>query len=288
MPRADGIHDWLSATVTASAGGRYRHKLVTERPGGRAAFLNELRSLVDKEHEDVRRHLRAVAGVDLDPFGSTGSDPAAGYPRRLHLNNLKGYFGEILAGLVAENFPPFGHSWQVPAYLFRFDIAGINELLRLGGGRAEPKPVPGRLGDDCLAFERDGNGRIVRCLVSEAKCTSGHDTDMIKGVHLKLSDPRLKPIDILRLIEILRERQGSEAHQWVASLRELWGRDDLEDFERVDHAHYICGQTPKTRKSWILSERPHAAYTGGRSLEAVEMHFGDVEALVRAAYAEDT
>jgi hypothetical protein len=111
-------------------------------------------------------------------------DPALKYPCRLHTTVLKGYFGEVFAGLLAENIPVAGRTdWEVPAFLFRNHRLAFHQLERYRQAGQLPGPMPGRLGDDCLGFRRNARGTIVAVLYCESKCTAGHDSTMIADAH---------------------------------------------------------------------------------------------------------
>src|SRR5438132_1295292 len=201
------ISTWLSVDVQKSAAGRYEHVLGRENHSGRASVLSRLQVLFSEAHADARERLRRLVGGTLDPLGEVDArDPADGYPEKLHIQTLKGYFGEVLASLVAENLDPFGHDdWEVPAHLFRFHLVEFQqlEMMNQTGDAAELRP--GRTGDDCLAFRRNDDGDIVAALFCEAKCTKSHRSNLIDDAHEKSSLPNLLPVDLLRLIEVLSD-----------------------------------------------------------------------------------
>jgi hypothetical protein len=129
--------------------------------------------------------LRDLAGITLDPLGEPDTgDPALEYPHKLPLSTLQGYFGEVFAGLIVENGSALGESgWQVPAFLFRTHAVAFEQLELMRQTGQPLKGVPGRTGDDCMAFRRDSQGNIIRTLYCEAKCTLGHDTSLIADAH---------------------------------------------------------------------------------------------------------
>lgn len=275
----------MSNTITVSKDKRYRHRLLKENSTARNEILEQLKLYVQNAHEDTRRHLRNLAGYSLDPLGSTYvHDPAEKYPTHLHINTLKGYFGEIFAGLIAENFSPFNEKWEVPAYLFRIHSVAFQSLERYRETGKTVGIIPGRTGDDCLAFQRDSKQRIIRSLVCEAKCTSEHNSNMVSDAHKKASETNPMPVDILQLIEILEDYDNSDSSQWVASLRELYSRDVSSGYERYDLVSYICGRSPVRRSAWININKAHKEYSARRRLEAVETHLNNVEDLVREVY----
>ena len=263
---------------------------VAENRKQRDEVLEDLKSYVYAAHEDARRRLRRLAGITLDPLGVTPTnDPAEGYPERLHIQTLKGYFGEVFAGLIAETLSPFGESgWKVPAFLFRFHLVEFQQLEKLRQRGGEAKVRPGRTGDDCLAFQLS-EGRIVKSLYCEAKCTPGHDSNMIAEAHAKVSEAEL--VDLLQIIEVLIEYDDPVSSQWVEALRQLWLSlpDPPRDYERCDLVSYVCGRSPVqgNRSTWMDTQKPHAKYTAKRRLEAVEVHLQNIEALICQVYGKE-
>jgi len=281
--------DWLEGDPSASEDGCYRHRRLNERPELRPEILYSLRSFVEKAHEDARRHLREVAGISLDPLQQPPThDPVAGYPALLHMNTLKEYFGEVLTGLICEHFAPHDEDeWRVPAYLFRFHVVAFQELERIRQTGQAARTIPGRTGADCLAFVRDSHGRIIRTLCCEAKCTADHQSGMVRKAHEQLSDPLLLPVDLPQIIEVLEDRGSPEASEWVEALRQLWLDDPDDSYERCDLVSYTCGRRPVRKSSWIQADRPHTRYSGGRRLEAVEIHLDGVEGLIGQIYGRE-
>jgi hypothetical protein len=289
MARFPQIRSWLKLKVQTAPGGLYQHALGQENGANRSTILPGLQILVSSAHEDARKRLRRLANGSLDPLSAPGPrDPAEGYPERLHIQTLKGYFGEILAGAVAENLSPFGKDWAVPAYLFRYHLVEFQQLAMMNQTGADATLRPGRTGDDCLAFLRDSNGGIVAVLFCEAKCTADHDDGMIGDAHEKSSLPNLLPVDLLQLIEILEDSAVGDAKEWVMALRSLHlkGPNPPAPYERFDQVTYVCGRKPVRggRESWISSAKPHDRYKGGRRLHVAEIHISEVEELVKNVY----
>ncbi len=288
------LRQWLADDIVESQPRRYRHRVLKERFSNRSHATAALIPLIADAHDDARQHLRSLAGMSLDPFSNPAHDPAAYYPQRLHIDDLKGCFGEIVAGMIAQYFDPLGETaWEVPAYLFRFHLTEFQylESQRQLTARTEsiiiPRRMPGRTGDDCLAFKRERDGSISKILYCEAKCTGDHNSDMIRDAHEKVSMPG--PVDILRLIEVLNSRSDDPvAQSWIDALRQLWHQlgERESDVERYDLVSYVCGRAPAhtQRRGWMPSDQPHPSYQGHRWLEAVEVHLGDVHAILRAVY----
>jgi hypothetical protein len=246
--------------------------------------MESLRYFVEEAHEDARRHLRSFGEISLDPLGqSPERDWAKDYPALLHLSTLKGYLGEALAGIICEYFAPLGEEeWRVPAYLFRFHNVAIQQMIRIHQTGQASTPLPGRTGNDCLAFLRSEHGQITCILFCEAKCAADHRSDMVRDAHEQLSDGTLVPVSLPQVIEVLGDRGDPEAERWVQALRHVYLA--TSECERFDLVAYVCGESPVTKDSWIPSDKPHDGYSGGRRLEAVEVHLEDVESLIKEVY----
>lgn len=268
------IQNWLvSGDARISPGGKYRHRLFKENSECREDFLPELRRMVLAAHDDACQHLREILGPE---------NPA--YPGCLHIQTLKGYFGEVLSGLIVENFAPHGEPrWRVPAYLFRFHHVAFQELERCRQTGAAARQVPGRTGDDCLAFCLDDQGEVEKSMVCEAKCTGEHDASLVSDAHDQLSRGLDLPVSLYQVIEVLESRRDDpEARPFAAALRRL--RQNHAARPRYDLIAYVCGRPPVRQESWVPRDRPHQKYTAGRHLEVDEIHLSDVDGLVSAVY----
>jgi len=282
--------DWLKPNRSVSPDGMYCHQLLIEQSGFRSEILDQLICFFEEAHEDARRHIRQIAGISLDPLGQYPSqDPADGYPALLHIITLQGYFGEILAGLICEYFTPHDESgWKVPAYLFRFHMVAFEQLEKRWQTGEDVPIIPGRTGNDCLAFILNKEGLIERTLFCEAKCTKNHRTNLIDEAHTQLSDSTFKPVSLSEVIEVLMDYEDPEASEWVEALRQLNLLDIPPDgYERCDLVNYICSQKPIRRATWIPVDIPNPNYTGGRRLEVVEIHINDVEDLIKIVYGKE-
>lgn len=282
----NSISNWLSNSISESGDKRYIHRLLKENINKRDIVIHELISIVQTAHEDARYRLRKLSGNSLEPFESSPTiDPSEGYPELLHIQTLKGYFGEIFAGIIAENLAPFGlDDWEVPAFLFRFHLVEFQQLEFINQTGKTAKKRPGRTGDDCLAFRRSSEGKIIGYLACEAKCTSRHEIGMISKAHIQASLPNIKSVDILQIIEILLDSNNQYSCQWINALRLLRQGKVDENYERCDLVSYICGQHPVRNNTWISPKKSHRKYTAGRRLEAVEIHLHDVENLIKTVY----
>src|SRR5260221_3634521 len=264
------ISTWLQFTLVGTNRNKsYRHTLLKEDQSHHCEVIQELRQYIQEAHEDARRHFRGLASDSLNPFEEqVECDPIKGYPEKLHLQTLKGYFGEIFVAMIAQNFSPLEvTNWEVPAFLFGLHRVAFQHIETINKTGIEPKPLPGRTGDDCLAFQRDSSGKIIRVLYCEAKCTADHDSDMLLEAYKKVDESI--PVDFSGYIEVLKERKNPSAKQWVDAIREVWLAEN-PNYERYDLISYICGRHPKRKITWHLESEPYKTYKAKRLLEAVE------------------
>jgi hypothetical protein len=281
------IHSWLSNSTTESKDKLYRHRLLKENREQRDEVIGELKQYFHIAHEDARQRLEKLTSDSLDPLDDSASLKEYGYPEKLPLNNtLKGYFGEVMAALFIENFVPFEkNNWEIPAFLFRFDLQAFQYLEELQQGGNE-RQVVNRPGNDCLAFQRNDKNEVTHILCCEAKCTNSHSSTLIMEAHQQLSK---KIVDILQIIEVLREKQyDSNSQQWISSLQKYRLLLPTENYERYDLVSYVCGRSSKrkSKNTWINANQPHKKYTGKRPLEAVEIHLHDVDELIKEVYGK--
>ena len=210
--------------------------------------------------------------------------PVLKYPGNLPINTLKGYFGEVFAGIIAENFSPFGEDgWVVPAHLFRCHLVVYQYLETLHQTQNVAEDLPGRTGDDCLALQLK-NGGITGILYCEAKCNSIHRSDKITEAHEKVGNAAI--VDIGQIIAILKESARPDRIQWIRALERLQQqiRQKKITFERYNLISYICGDFPTRKETWIPTNNPHFSYTSRHKLEAVEIHINNIEDFIRTLY----
>jgi len=275
---------WLPATTTNTAG--YQHSLLVEDPECRDTGLAALADLVREAHRDARERLEDLTGRSLDPLDPARPAPQPPYPDALETTTLQGYLGEVMAGLVAENYGPHGRRWRVPAFLFRGHFSAFQALER---ARQRGEPVgatPGRTGDDALAFELDGDGAVIAWLYGEAKCTADHDAGLIGDGHEKLSAPDWLPIDLAQLIDVLERQATVESKKWADALRVLNFVSEADAPSRLDMLVYVCGRRPThaARTTWMSTSSPHTKYTASKPLAAVEVQFDDFASMLATVY----
>lgn len=290
------LSDWLQDKLTVSADKKYIHRRLEENIDYRSVAIEQLKALIDKVQEDIIYYFRCVLDDPLDPFDD--SDEGLLNLRlnqdyrlnQLHLQTLKGYFGEMFAGIIAENFSPFGINWEVPAFIFRFHKTAFEQLERNSQTRETSGQISGRTGEDYVAFHRDSQGKIVYSLFCEAKCTATHQIGMIEEAHKKASSSHSSPDNIMQIIEIVKSYKDENSCQWFKSLQQFYLQLKLPKtpephYKRYDLVSYICGLPPvKDITTIIPVDKPHNNYKAQRELESVEIHLHDVDGLIEEVY----
>lgn len=292
------LNAWLVNLGVTNDHPRYRLRAWRENRAGLAAIHAELVAYINEAFEDARMRLRRGFEDPLTPFVNALDDPAANYPALLHHVTLQGYLGETLAAMAVEHWGAIGHDdWVVPAFLFRFHeqefqhLEAINQRIR-DGEAYEPDETaeqrPGRTGDDGLAFRINNENVITDVLTLEAKCVSENRTEKIQDAHEKLAAGGALPSGIRELINILADYNTEEAQRWQQALLQFW-RDGYRTATRHDGIGYICGSVPAQRRrvAWLPVNAPHPAYNVDRNLEAIEVQFEDLPAVINTLYRGD-
>lgn len=288
------LQAWLKAqSVTNPAAPKYYLHLLRADAAAFDQIEANLKEYIQEAHEDARRRLRDSLADDLSPFTGSTPDPAENYPAMLHEITLKGYWGEILAGLLVEHLGAHGKSgWCIPAYLFRHHdvelqhLEEINQKLREGEDYDPDAPGnkrPGRTGDDVLAFIMDDDGQISDVLALEAKCVDPHNATTLGSAHTQVSKTRTPPVDTLRLLEILKDYDTAKAKAWRLSLTNYYASGH-KNADRYNGVSYVCTNPPKNATSWMRHDKPHEKYTAPRKLKGLEIHMPELDDVIQRLY----
>jgi hypothetical protein len=171
--------------------------------------------------------------------------------------------------------------------LLRFHVSALQIIERTWQGGGSGTAIPGRPGDDCLAFVLSDMGEITKMLYAEAKCCLQHQAAHLRKAHKQVGST---PADLPRLIEVLKDYSGdAEADRWRKALRRLWLPQQATNPTRHNLVVYVCGKSPsihRKRSSWLDRSSPCSAYRSTSALEAVEVHLRDIADLVRELYED--
>lgn len=290
-PPLNYLNEWLDITEKSHPGvPSFRHQLIVRKTSALSqAAKDELFEYIDHAHEGARQSLRAPLGTSLHPlhYGKK-VDPAFGYPERCHSSALRGFFGEILAGIVAEYYLTDEKTcWEVPVYLFKHHIVAFQQLELMKQIDEWGTQIVGRTGDDGLAFSwNDNDDQITGWLACEAKCTGSHSSTLISDNYKKLSSGAKRPVDLLRIIPALEDyAQDGYQRVWIDAIRQFYFETQrVRHVNRSDLSVYVCAKKPTRKSTWTDRDLPHPDYTGRRNLFCIEIHIPDLEEIINEMY----
>lgn len=277
------FHEWLIATRDDVNADGYRHQVYSEEPSQEPpiAFI---RGVLAEAHRAAMEYFADAAGSLAPPGVNVVEALEPFHPRQLPESTRMGYFGEILAGVLAQSTAPHGiDNWEVPEYLFRTHTAAFDYLERVRQGARALRAIPGRFGDDCMAFARDADGEICATLACEAKCYAAHSSTAVEDAHIKISDKLPVPASVLQLISVLKDSADPLARDWIEPLQRLRLRVP-EGYRRYDMVVYVCGQRARDTHGYLPCDPCHDAYTGGRPLEGIDVTLRQTQRVVTEAY----
>lgn len=280
------IKKWLSENITIRDDNNYRYKELKEvEKSMREKAINRISEELRSAHESAKNRYANAFRRSLKPFGDKENTPQkvlSEYPEGLPLQTKKGYFGEVWAGIVVQEMSPFDlEGWRVPVYLLEFHGEAFQYLNRkIKGDIEQDKNVPGRTGDDCLAFRFDDEGKVEGVIFCEAKVRKGHDSRGLKDAHNKVSEAIA---DIRRTLELLKEKDGGSYNEMAESIEKEYLEGDIVE-KRFDFISYSCGKFPSNTKVWSNKEVYFSEYSRGGPLEVTELHFKNINKLVSEVY----
>ncbi|EJC64762.1 hypothetical protein Rleg5DRAFT_1533 [Rhizobium leguminosarum bv. viciae WSM1455] len=170
-PPSRALRQWLQNFESDPVDGRYGHLLLVENAKKDPDLGNQLRPYFESAHRDAREYFAEQIGISLHPDDDEDVDDASLlYPGCLPDTAKRGLFGEVMAGLVTENYEFVGgHEWTVPIFLFRYHADVEKYLFDLARVAERKRAVFGRLGSDFIGVKLDDDGAVVRLIVGEAK-----------------------------------------------------------------------------------------------------------------------
>lgn len=295
-PPTEALAQWLAV----SPGGTndnpgFGHLLLEQHAAPTEGVLDAIRNYFRSAHSDAREHFHAFAGISLHPDGGDGA-PAVSYPECLPSTARRGLFGEVMAGLVAEAYELVGgHEWAIPVFLFRFHADVEAYLFNLARDPAQHRQVWGRFGSDAIAVRFDGDGKVVRVLVGEAKWRNILTESVVQtlllgelidnpngdgtrvrsglGIYNDLNRSLLVPYSLRQLQQLLRELAPEEYEQAILSLDQILLADAPAPVDRTDLVLISGNQRPARPPGETLippNVRP-LEYTAPRDLQVVEL-----------------
>ncbi|AOO85085.1 aminotransferase [Bosea vaviloviae] len=167
-PPSKALDRWLTSYPTVK--GTYGHLLLEENDVRDPNLASALAPYFESAHRDAREHFAEQIGIDLHPDADEDDDAAMLYPGCLPTTAKRGLFGEVIAGLVTEQYEFIGnHKWSIPVFLFRYHADVEKYLFDLARDETRARTVFGRFGSDFLGISLGDDGAVVRLIVGEAK-----------------------------------------------------------------------------------------------------------------------
>ncbi len=307
LPPKDALANWLNDYPTEVE--NYGHLLLEEQEETDPAIAEDLIAYFESAHLDARRCFHKLARISIHPDEADEACDAQ-YPGSLPLTALKGLFGEVMCGMMAESFEFIGkHEYLIPVFLFRNHEDAGQYIYTLSRDRTRTREVLGRKGDDFIAIVVDDEGKVTRFIAGEAKWRGTWTPSAVNNVMLgsKIVDPddntkRIHngkgvwyevnrglpvPLGLEQLHTILDECESEKFASVIASLDRILARRNPDPVERTDLILLAGGSAP-TREpthSLIPWKVVPEDYTAGRDLQIVELLFSNGDDLINAIYA---
>lgn len=279
------------------------HTLLEQTEEDDGTLAEALRDYFESAHLDARNVFHSFIGIDLHP-DADGHDPIVTYPGSLPSTTRRGLFGEVLAGLVTENYEFIGsHSWTVPVFLFRYHDDAQNYLFNLERDPAQTRQTIGRLGTDFIGLSLNEDGEVVRIISGEAKwrltLTQGTVDDLMlgkkpkgsnvrsgKGVWRDLNKEPNPPSGARQLQKLLQEYDPDGLDAAILCLDRALVAKDPVTVPKTDLI-VVAGNGSARRKDGeclLPWESVPPEYTAGNELQIVEVVFTKGEQLIDAIY----
>jgi hypothetical protein len=291
-------------TKTPAGAGSYGHLLLEQVAHPLTdADVAELRPYFESAHRDAREVFHRAARISLDPEdGDFGSH--AKYPNCLPPKTIRGLFGEVMCGLVAEAYNLVGgKKWRVPIFLFREHAPVARYIFDLVRDPARKKEVHGRSGNDFIGLELANDGTVIAFIAGEAKwradLTASTMDAIMKGdgngkgaqrvwadngVWNDINTALLVPQGIQQMSDLLRNKDPAGYARTIYSLDEaLLGRASPPRTDMI----LVAGNRSASRavgSALLPTAAPPPDYKAGRPLQIVEIVLVGGEDVIERLY----
>ncbi|MBY6243374.1 aminotransferase [Methylosinus sp. Sm6] len=290
---------------TVAGSGAYGHLLLEQRITALSdADISELRPYFESAHQDAREVFHAAARISLHPEDGETGDHAT-YPNCLPPKTVRGLFGEVMCGIVAENYSLVGgKTWRVPIFLFREHAPVARYIFDLVRDPSRVKEVHGRPGNDFIGLELAANGTVLAFIAGEAKWRADLTASTIdgimkgdgkgkgaarvwanNGVWNDINTGLLIPQGIQQICDLLKIKDRDAYAHTVFSLDQALLTDVGPP--RTDMV-LIAGNRAATRSAGtalLPTTAPPADYKAARPLQIVEIVLVSGEDMIERLYA---
>jgi len=259
----NAIRGWLNCEISENSS--YIHLLLNADGDN---LPEELITYFKDAHKQAQqKYIDKINEFNLDPL----NQPPI-YTAVLPLKTLQGYLGEVFGGLIAITQRPFNLDWEIPVHLFSFHDTVFDWLDMYLQNTETSAEIPGRTGDDNLAFVRNENNEITAVLFIEAKCTLTHNPSLINDAHSSLSKGNIFPVSRDKIKQLLIEKGDSESLNFVNAINNIVKTQK----NRFDMVSYLYSKKPERKHSWISQSEINRFYKGNRNLVAAELCITDL------------
>ena len=266
----------------------------------------------ESAHLDARKKIHKSAGIDLHP-DADDDEPIIEYPQSLPSKTRRGLFGEVMAGLVTEEYGEKfvgEYNWRVPVFLFREHDALRIYLFDLVRGGESTKANIGRFGSDFIGINLNEKREVARIIVGEAKWTKILYRSVVDNLMngKKISDPtnpenkihdgkgvwnlfnkykyKSVPSGLRQLTDILIETDQGKYAKAILSMEDVLLLKNKLDLPRTDLIVLVGnGSSSRGLMDCLLprDEKPDD-YTAGNNLQLVEVIMKEGVELIDAIY----
>ena len=169
--------------ASAAGSGLYGHLLLEQSVSQLSdADISELRPYFESAHQDAREVFHAAARISLHPEDG-GKGAHATYPNCLPPKTVRGLFGEVMCGLIAESYNLVGgKAWDVPIFLFREHAPVGRYIFDLVRDPGKVREVHGRPGNDFIGLELAADGTVLAFVAGEAKWRTDLTASTMEGI----------------------------------------------------------------------------------------------------------
>lgn len=299
-PPGVAIATWLKEA--SKINGDYGHLLLEQQAPIDPA---QLRAYFESAHLDAREAFHGDAGLDLHPDADAPGAHAQ-YPACLPSTARRGLFGEVLCGLVTEQYKFVGnYDWIIPVFLFRHHADARKYVFALARDPARQRQLHGRHGNDFIAICLDDDGFVVRFLAGEAKWRKSLTTGVVetlmhgewetiegvkarsnRGIWFEVNRELAAPDGLRQLQSILKERDPDGYAAAILSMDQalilrnptVIPRTDLVVLSGNGAARRVAGST------LLPSDAAPTDYTAGNHFQIVEVILEAGDALIDQIY----
>ena len=297
------LENWLEQNPSFIKG--YGHLLIEQVNAYDDELIARLKEYFESAHLDARMVFHEFIGIGLHPDDNEKRAEVS-YPSSLHLTTLKGFFGEVLAGLLAEGYELVGNKeWIVPIFLFRFHDDAKKYLFTLIRDPDQQRQTIGRLGTDFIGISIDDDGEVDRLISGEAKwrkrLSKSSVDDIMLGPKIKGKQDRVEskgvwaelnkevnPPNGLRELQIALKEVDPEGYaETILSMDKQLSAFNATTVPKTDLV-VIVGEANRNRNKGECNldfDQVPKEYLAGNDLQVVEVVLNDGENLIQDLYA---